>query len=171
MSAMLDVSKALKYPGQVYPFELGVEIEEMEVLSDPVAFSNVAVQGEFFGAGERVSIRGEITSTVTSRCAKCLEPVELKLNAEMDAQYARQIDPEDPDLYSFEGSKADLTDAVRDALLLELPYRFLCSEDCKGLCPQCGVNLNLGSCTCQEGAEVTNPFSALKALVQNNEEV
>ena len=95
----------------------------------------------------------------------------LKLNAEMDAQYARQINPEDPDLYSFEGSKADLTDAVRDALLLELPYRFLCSEDCKGLCPSCGVNLNLGSCTCQEGAEVTNPFSALKAIVQNNEEV
>lgn len=171
MSAMLDVSKALKYPGQVYPFELGVEIEDMEVLSDPVAFSNVAVSGEYFGAGERVSIRGEVTSTVTSRCAKCLEPVVIAVRAELDAQYARQLDPEDPDLYSFEGSKADLTDAVRDALLLELPYRFLCSEDCKGLCPKCGVNLNLGTCTCQEGAEVTNPFSALKAIVQNNEEV
>ena len=93
MSAMLDVSNALKYPGQVYPFELGVEIEEMEVLSDPVAFTDVSVRGEFFGSGEQVSIRGEITSTVTSRCAKCLEPVVLKLNAEMDAQYARQIDP------------------------------------------------------------------------------
>ena len=89
----------------------------------------------------------------------------------MDALFARQIDPEDPDLYAFEGSKADLTDAVRDALLLELPYRFLCSEDCKGLCPTCGVNLNLGACTCQEGGNVTNPFSALKAIVQNNEEV
>ena len=54
----------------------------------------------------------------------------------MDVQFARHTDPEDPDLYSFEGSKADLTDAVRDALLLELPYRFLCSEDCKGLVPQ-----------------------------------
>ena len=60
---------------------------------------------------------------------------------------------------------------MRDALLLELPYRFLCSEDCKGLCSNCGINLNLGTCTCHEEEEVTNPFSALKAIVQNNEEV
>ena len=171
MSAMLDVSKALKNPGQVYAFALQPELEEMEVLGDPVRFEEIAVSGEFFGAGERVSVRGQVVSTVTSRCAKCLEPVTLELRAEMDALFARQIDPEDPDLYSFEGSKADLTDAVRDALLLELPYRFLCSEDCKGLCPTCGVNLNLGACTCQEGGNVTNPFSALKAIVQNNEEV
>ena len=171
MSAMLDVSKALKNPGQVYAFALQPELEEMEVLGDPVRFEEIAVSGEFFGAGERVSVRGQVVSTVTSRCAKCLEPVTLELRAEMDALFARQIDPEDPDLYAFEGSKADLTDAVRDALLLELPYRFLCSEDCKGLCPTCGVNLNLGTCTCQEGGNVTNPFSALKAIVQNNEEV
>ena len=171
MSAMLDVSNALKNPGQVYAFALKPELEEMEVLGDPVRFDEIAVSGEFFGTGERVSVRGQVASTVTSRCAKCLEPVTLEVRAEMDALFARQIDPEDPDLYAFEGSKADLTDAVRDALLLELPYRFLCSEDCKGLCPTCGVNLNLGTCTCQEGGNVTNPFSALKAIVQNDEEV
>lgn len=171
MSAMLDVSKALKNPGQVYEFKVQPELEEMEVLSDPVRFDDVVASGEFFGTGERVSIRGEIAATVTSRCAKCLEPVVQKLRARMDALFARQTDPEDPDLYVFEGSKADLTDAVRDALLLELPYRFLCNEDCKGICPGCGVNLNLDTCTCQEGANVTNPFSALKALVQNDEEV
>ena len=172
MAVMLDVSKALNYPGQVYAFALEPVIEEMEVLNDPVSFEDVVASGEFFGTGgDKVSIKGKVTSTVTSRCAKCLEPVTMQLEAEIDALYARQIDPDDPDLYSFEGSKADLTDAVRDALLLELPYRFLCSEDCKGLCPNCGVNLNLGSCTCQEGGEVTNPFSALKAIVQNHEEV
>lgn len=171
MSAMLDVSKALKNPGQAYSFELHPVLEELEVLGDPVRFEGITARGEFFGTGEKVSLRGEITSTVASRCAKCLEPVALEIRAEMDALFACQPDPEDPDLYTFEGSKVDLTDAVQDALLLELPYRFLCSEDCKGLCPNCGVNLNLGTCTCQEGANVTNPFSALKAIVQNNEEV
>ena len=171
MSAMLDVIKALKHPGQIYPFQAAPEIEDMVVLDDPVSFKNVAVSGEYFGAGERVSLQGEVTATVSSRCAKCLEDVTIPLTAELDAQFAREPDPEDPDLYSFEGSKADITDAVRDALLLELPYRFLCSEDCKGLCPHCGVNLNLGTCTCQEGTEVMNPFSALKAIVQMDEEV
>ena len=171
MSAMLDVIKALKHPGQTYAFQAEPEIEDMVVLDDPVSFKDVAFSGEYFGAGEKVSLQGEVTATVSSRCAKCLEDVTIPLKAELDAQFAREPDPEDPDLYSFEGSKADITDAVRDALLLELPYRFLCSEDCKGLCPRCGINLNLGTCTCQEGAEVTNPFSALKAIVQMDEEV
>ena len=171
MSAILDVSKALSFPGQVYRFEAAPVIEEMEVLNDPVSFEDVTVKGEFFGSGERISIRGKVDATVTSRCAKCLEAVSMQIEADMDAQFVRILDPEDPDLYAFEGSKVDLTDAVRDALLLELPYRFLCSEDCKGLCSNCGINLNLGTCTCQEEEEVTNPFSALKAIVQNNEEV
>ncbi len=171
MSAMLDVSNALKNPGQVYAFSVESELDELEVLGDLVRFEDIVASGEFFGTGERVSIKGQVSATVVSRCAKCLEPVALKLAAEIDSLFARQADPEDPDLYTFEGSKVDLTDAVRDALLLEMPYRFLCSEDCKGLCPICGINLNLGTCTCQEGAIATNPFSALKALVENDEEV
>lgn len=169
---MLDVTNALKNPGQMLRFERVLELEEMEVLNDPVRFENVTVSGEFFGAGEsKVSVRGEVSATVVSRCAKCLEPVEMSLTAQVDALFVHEPDPEDPDLYTYESSKVDLTDAVRDALLLEMPYRFLCSEDCKGLCSNCGVNLNLGTCTCQEGLNVTNPFSALKAIVQNNEEV
>ena len=171
MSALLDVSAALKNPGQAYAFEAPVELEEMEVLGDPVRFDEVAVRGEFVGTGERVSVRGEVSAAVASRCAKCLAPVTAESRAKIDALYARQADPDDPDVYVFAGSKLDLTDAARDALLLELPYRFLCSEDCKGLCPHCGANLNLGACTCQEGLNVANPFSALKAIVQNDEEV
>ncbi len=171
MPAIVDVSRALKVPGQAYAFEARPELEEMEVLGDPVRFEDVTASGEFTGAEERVSVRGEVSAAVTSRCAKCLSPVTIELQAKLEAVYARQPDPEDPDLYLFEGSKIDLTDAARDALILELPYRFLCSEDCRGLCPKCGKNLNLGPCTCQEGLNVTNPFSALKAIVQNDEEV
>lgn len=168
MSAILDVSKALKVPGQEYAFQADAMIEDMEVLSDPVSFDEVTCEGTFFGTGERISVKGEAHGKITSRCCRCLEPVSINLSAEVDAVFARQIDPEDPDLYIFEGSKIDITDAVRDALLLELPYRFLCSEDCKGLCPRCGSNLNLGTCTCQEGGEATNPFSALKAILHDD---
>ena len=133
MSAILDVSKALKYPGQVYTFEVRPEIEAMEVLGDPIAFRDVVATGEFFGTDAHVSIRGRVTAQADSQCCRGLEPVSETISAEIDALLSRQADPDDPDLYLFEGSKADLTDAVRDALLLELPYRFLCSDDCKGL--------------------------------------
>lgn len=166
MPAIVDVSSALKDPGQPYAFEATLEPEALESPGDPLRFDDIAIRGDMMGAQERVSIRGEVTASVTGECARCLSPVTVPLRARIDALYARQDDPDDPDLYLFEGSKLDLTDAARDALLLELPYRFLCSEDCKGLCPRCGKNLNLGACTCQEGLSVPNPFSALRSMVQ-----
>ena len=171
MAAFVDVSKALSYPGQSYPLRAEATLEEMEVLRDPVRFSNTCFEGEYLGTGKRVNLRGRVSTQVHTRCARCLEPVTYRLEAEMNVQFAGSEDPDDPDLYLFEGSKADLTDALRDAVLLEMPYRALCREDCKGLCPKCGKNLNSGPCTCQEGDDVTNPFSALKAFVHNNEEV
>ena len=168
----LDVSRAMKNPGQVYPFDTSVELEEMEVLSDPVHFVDIRVEGEYLCTGDnRVSLKAEVTATADTRCSRCLEPVSIPVKANVDALFDRQPDPEDPDLYSFEASTVELTDAVRDALLLELPLRILCSDDCKGLCPVCGTNLNKGTCTCHEGAEVINPFSALKSIVLNDEEV
>ena len=168
----LDVSRALKNLGQIFPFESSIELEEMEVLSDPVHFVDVKTEGEYLCAGDnRISLNAEVQATADTRCSRCLEPVSIPVKAEMDVVFDRQPDPEDPDLYSFEASTLELTDAVRDALLLELPMRILCAEDCKGLCPVCGINLNKGTCTCQEGAEVLNPFSALKNIVLNDEEV
>ena len=171
MAGTLDVGMALKNPGQAYPFQADLELPDMEVLDDPIHFDSIRVEGEFFCTGDqRISLRAEAVAQVVSRCDRCLEPVRVTVRADVDALYARQPDPEDPDLYSFEGHAIELTDSIRDALLLELPLQFLCSEDCKGLCPGCGVNLNTGSCTCQEG-EVTTPFSALKSIVLNDEEV
>ena len=168
----LDVGMALKNPGQVYPFRAAVALPEFEVLGDPVRFEDIQVEGEFFCTGDnRISLRGDATTTAVSRCSRCLEPVRERLSAGIDALYVRQPDPEDPDLYVFEGHSLDLEDAVKDALLLELPLQFFCKPDCKGLCPVCGANLNRGTCTCQEGNVVTGPFSALKNIVLNNEEV
>ena len=168
----LDVGNALKNPGQVYPFHAGVELPEMEVLSDPVRFDAITVDGEYFCAGDsRISLRAKAEATVHSRCSRCLEPVQAPLSAEIDALYVKQPDPDDPDLYSFEAHALMLEDAVKDALLLNLPLQMFCRPDCRGLCPVCGTNLNKQTCTCQEGNVVTGPFSALKDYVLNNEEV
>ena len=168
----LDVGNALKNPGQVYPFRSVVELPEMEVLSDVVRFEGVNVEGEYFCTGDsRISLRADADATAHTHCSRCLEPVQVPVRAEIDALYAKQPDPEDPDLYCFEAHALELEDAVKDALLLELPLQFFCKPDCKGLCPVCGVNLNKQTCTCQEGNVVTGPFSALKDYVLNNEEV
>ena len=168
----LDVGNALKNPGQVYPFRVDVELPEMDFLGDPIRFDAVAVEGEYFCTGDnRISLRADAEATLRSRCSRCLDPVQVPLRAEIDALYDREPDPEDPDLYSFEAHTLQLEDAVKDALLLAMPLQIFCKPDCRGLCPTCGANLNHHTCTCQEGNVVTGPFSALKNIVLNNEEV
>lgn len=168
----LDVGRALKNPGQGYPFHTSVQLPQMDVLGDPVRFEDIRLEGEFFGTGhDRISVRADVRAEVHSRCSRCLKPVQMTLDSSVDGVYARECDPDDPDLYLFEGHTLELEDAVRDALLLDLPLQLLCKADCKGLCPVCGSDLNQQTCTCQEGNVVTGPFSALKDHVLKNEEV
>ena len=93
------------------------------------------------------------------------------MKAELKGEFVRGGD--DGDKYPLEGHEIDLAAAVEEALLLDLPMRFLCREDCKGLCPVCGKDLNTELCTCPKGGKAGNPFSALSRLLtdQNNEEV
>ena len=72
---------------------------------------------------------GEATANVVTRCSRCLEEVRFPISAKLDAEFTRQPDPEDPDQYVFEASSIDLTDAIRDALTLELSIlREFCGE-------------------------------------------
>lgn len=171
MASTLNVTKALQNPGQEYPFTADAQIEEMEMLGDPIRFTGVEAHGSIVGTGKTISVTANVSATVVSRCARCLEEVSYPVTAALDAEFSREPDPDDPDQYLFEASTVDLTEALKDALVLELPLRFLCSEDCKGLCPRCGTNLNTGSCTCHKGVEIPNPFEALRSIVENNEEV
>ncbi|MGJ4850337.1 YceD family protein [Bacillota bacterium Meth-B3] len=168
---LLDISRALKNPGQSYPFSGALSLEAMDVLDDPVRFEGVAIDGSFTGAVESVKVVGRVRAKVHTRCALCLDPVAFDLDAPLAEVFTRTVDPEDPDQRPLNGYAVDLTDPAKDALLLALPMRALCRPDCGGLCPVCGVNLNHRRCTCQEGGERHNPFSALDELLTEDEEV
>ncbi len=168
---LMDVSLALKNPGQSYPMDQTLDVEPMVVLDDPVEFSSVRLEGAFVGAGDSVRVTGTLSADVVSRCALCLELVRTHVRAEVDVLFAREVDPEDPDQYPLDGYRVDLQPVAEEALVLELPMRFLCSEDCKGICPVCGTNRNIAPCTCQEGGERQSPFSALSELLTEDEEV
>lgn len=166
----ISVSGALKNPGQSFPFEATTTISEMEVLGDPMRFEDIVIKGEIIGAQDSVNVAASITAVAHTRCSRCLQPMSMPVTAAVNENFVRSPDPEDPDQYELQGYQIDLDPLVTDALLLEIPIRFLCSEDCKGLCPVCGVNRNLVSCTCHEGVNKENPFSALRSML-NNEEV
>ena len=172
MAFYLDASNALRYPGQEYPFSAEITLEKMIFSGDPVEFTDISATGVMTGADEEVSVAGHVTAYLNSRCVRCLEDVRRPIEADFDVIYARK-QTDDPDKYLITGSKLPIDEAVRDALIMEIPIRILCSEDCRGLCPICGANLNKESCSCEPEADDTapNPFAALKAIVENYEEV
>lgn len=169
---ILDVSRALANPGQSYPFEGTAELPEMDVLDDVIRFEGIRVKGTFTGSGESVSVLGEITARVNAHCARCMAEVSQMITVPVNEVFTKTPDPNDPDLYPLNGHTVEFSELVKDALLLEMPMRFVCGEDCKGLCPVCGVNRNVQRCTCQEGGTgMPNPFSALSEMLSKDEEV
>ena len=78
-----------------------------------------------------------------------------------------ELTAEQMDLIPFNGSRIDLRQAVAEQVLLALPIKPLCSRQCKGLCPRCGLNLNHGPCQCPP-QEPAGPFAALKVLLSGD---
>jgi uncharacterized protein len=125
-------------------------------------------------AGSRtIRVRGTIQGRLESSCSRCLEPMAEAFDNNFDLYYypmsliARNesvpIDRDDTDIGFYEGHGLELDDVVREQVMLWLPMRGLCREECKGMCPSCGVNRNHESCDCAQ--IVVDPrWDALKKL-------
>ena len=109
--------------------------------------------GLWSGAVGRLA-RGEVKARLTVPCARCLEPATVDVRAPFATTFvpagagAAATAGDDPDLATYDGDQIDLQELVRQQVLLGIPISTLCRADCKGLCPQCGKELNLGPCGC-----------------------
>ena len=129
-------------------------------------------------AGEGILATGIVRGHVVGTCDRCLEAAEFDLAGEVDEYYLFHApsetgslgDDEDDVDFSLVGSDhtVDLTEAIFEALLMETPFVVLCREDCLGLCPVCGENLNLHDCghaaQIEEERLASSPFAALRNL-------
>jgi uncharacterized protein len=116
-------------------------------------------------------VRAEVRARMRTTCANCLGDAVLEVCAPVEARFAHDPDPEDPDLFPFTGHALRLDDVVLGAVWLNLPMRILCKAGCRGLCPACGADLNMAKCACQKESPSKHPFSALASLLKLDEEV
>ena len=124
----------------------------------------------------RFRLVGHVTGEVELACSRCLEPFTLPVKTDFDLRYVphtdnsgegeREVEEDDLTTAFYTDDEIDLGHLVMEQLHLALPMKPLCSETCKGLCPQCGTNLNAGSCTCDPRWEDPR-LAALKALKES----
>lgn len=132
------------------------------------------VSGRASRQREQVKLQGEITTTVEINCDRCLAPISVPIETAFDVNYvaaevdavteeATELQPEDLSVSIYEGDAIDLDELTREQVLLALPVRQLCREECQGLCPNCGAERNTQPCACEE-REVDPRWAALAAL-------
>ena len=131
------------------PLELGLEPTEWD---GPVR-GRLTVEK----SGDQVTVRGNLEAVTNLECVRCLGPARLALRAPLQVfaerasgrGSAEEAELERDDYMKFhDGRRLDLREEAREALLLELPMTPRCRPDCRGLCPQCGADLNAGPCEC-----------------------
>ncbi len=107
-----------------------------------------------------IRLVGKLETEVEVACARCLDPVKQPVSREFELLYRPQgadktkeeaaVSKGETEISYYEGDGLLLEDVLREQVLLAIPYRVLCQENCKGLCPTCGRNLNSGTCDCKE---------------------
>ena len=110
-------------------------------------------KGQITPTGDDYLLRGDLAGDLDTACARCLEPARVHVDAPVTVTFvpagAEDVDPEEDDeadFITFKGGELDLSEALRDELMLAIPFNPLCEEACRGLCPICGANRNLTPC-------------------------
>ena len=133
----------------------------------------VALTFEILKDKDRFQLIGTVKTTLELGCSRCLEPYRLAVastfdlrylpSGEASAEHEAEIEDDDLDTSYYSDDQIDLNELMREQFYLALPMKPLCQEDCRGLCPQCGTNLNTDACACAPAWEDPR-LAALKAL-------
>lgn len=144
-----------------YSFEPELSLSDDFALLTPVSF-----KGELRNTTGIVSLKGQASFSADVFCSRCAEQFHKDFAVEIDHLLANHLNDEDNDDYIVvENSVLELSELICEDIVLSFPVRFLCSEDCKGLCSKCGKNLNDGPCDCKK--EVDPRLAALLTLLED----
>lgn len=122
---------------------------------------------------EDIRVVGDFSTRLQMNCARCLEPVTRDISGDFDLLYRprgadsgvdeRTVPQDEAEVSYYTGEGVLLEDVLREQVLLAVPLKAVCREDCRGLCPHCGRNLNVEQCNCAEPLEDPR-WSALKEI-------
>ena len=126
---------------------------------------------------DKFRLVGRVRTELELSCSRCIEPYRFPIDAEFDQRYLpssqattdneREVEEDDLETSYYADDQIDLGVLMREQFYLALPMKPLCREDCKGLCAQCGTNLNTGTCDCAPVWEDPR-LAALKAIKEKN---
>jgi len=147
--------------------------DTLQGLNIDLSSCHVQLTGQLHMQGSVVQCDGALRGELVLPCQRCLEPARIPVDVRLHTLYAPagqgdkasedEVDDDDVDYAHHDGETVDLWPLLREDLILTLPITVLCKEDCRGLCPVCGVDRNTTSCDCQPAAPLS-PFAGLRSI-------
>ncbi|MDR3316172.1 MAG: DUF177 domain-containing protein [Coriobacteriales bacterium] len=157
--------------GAVRELEGTFELDTLNIGSiELVLDGGIGYKIQLTNTGNGVLLSGSSFAKATTDCARCLEEAHIELRGEVVGYFILRARDEELDLADDEfvlvgsSGKVDLAAAIIASVVFEVPQVILCQEDCRGLCPACGVNRNEQDCSCADEPSPQSPFAALKDL-------
>jgi len=164
---ILNLINLLGNDGAVLPFEAEIENDLVKFQGGEYSFTKpISVRGKIENLGGEIEIEAEIDGSLKTSCARCMEDAVYNFKTFVSERV--DLKNAENDLVELEGSTLNLKPVIINTILMDLPIRILCSEDCKGLCPICGKNLNRVQCSCDDREEDPR-FAVLKNIILKDE--
>ena len=153
-----------------FDFQLNEKLGDEVLGTDGAVFTTpVSLEGVVIKEEDIYYVEGTGSFGICMPCSRCLEPVELSVDFKLNEKFGNNAG-DDEEIETFSGDSIDLSSAVMRNILAVMPMKVVCSDDCKGLCPVCGQNLNVKDCGC-DTTYVDPRFEILRSLLKFDEEV
>ncbi|QNL45510.1 DUF177 domain-containing protein [Oscillibacter hominis] len=165
----LDVKSILTAPGKELPFRFSMDLSDVEFGGAYPARQPIEVTGTVRNRADVLELELTAKTILSSVCDRCMKPFQNLKTVRFQCMLAEELqDEENDEIVLLENGQVDVEDLARTAFILEMDTKTLCSEDCKGLCPRCGADLNLGPCSCKK--ETDPRLAVLAKLLDNSDQ-
>ena len=162
---ILDLKRIFAGESEKLPFVFEMDLSDTEWSGQYPFISPISVEGSVSAVAGEALLEAKVSFEFSIPCDRCMEEIRERRTSRFSHVLVPRLENEDNDRYiSVEGDSVDLGELLRMDILLEIPSKFLCREDCKGLCPSCGKNLNDGPCGCNLH-QVDPRLEALRKLI------
>ena len=160
---LLNLREIIEVPGASVPFECELDTDNLDFPSVAGYISLPHAEGTVFNEAGVLRLTGTVTAEMRCICDRCGDEFESTKVTELEATIVEEDTGVDPELFILDGDSIDIDEIVSTLFILDMETKFLCREDCKGLCSRCGKNLNLGPCGCRK--QLDPRFAVLEQLL------
>lgn len=161
----LDLRDIIHQPGGVKNFDFSLDLSDLDFYGQKPICEPVRVQGQVVNRAGLLELKATASSNLHLRCDSCGKPFERVKMVVIERMLATELqDEEDDDIILLDGSILDAGAVITTEFILEMDIKNLCREDCKGICPRCGADLNTEPCKCKP--DIDPRLAALAELLE-----